>query len=171
MTLQDAIALLQYNSLQKEQWADLGCGSGLFTIAMTNLLASGSTIIAIDKSRDSLKNLSGTYNNVFIETREADFTTTEIPYQLDGVLMANSLHYVKDQRQFVNNLKQQLKENGTIIVVEYDTDKSNPWVPYPISFKKLAELFEQNGFADINLTGRKKSIYGSELYAAVIKRI
>lgn len=62
MTQRDAIALIDHPLLHAAsrdhwadlatiapvRWADLGCGSGTFTLALAGLLPSGSTIDAID---------------------------------------------------------------------------------------------------------------------------
>jgi ubiquinone/menaquinone biosynthesis C-methylase UbiE len=51
MTQRDAIALIDHPILRAApptHWADLGCGSGTFTLALATLLPPGSTIEAID---------------------------------------------------------------------------------------------------------------------------
>jgi len=77
-------------------WADLGCGAGTFTLALANFLPSGSIIVAIDLNPGIAKQT--TNNNVTILPRAADFTQLNFPQKdLDGIHMANALHYVKDQ--------------------------------------------------------------------------
>jgi len=36
------------------------------------------------------------------------------------------------------------------LIVEYDTDIANPWVPYPLSFNTIKTLFVTTGFHSIN---------------------
>ena len=172
MKLTEAIKLIDSKQLHSEgitHWADMGCGTGLFTKALASIINAGSTITAIDKNKNSLKNLSGIFNGVIIETLEDDFINTRFPSSLDGALMANALHYVRDKENFIGNLKTQLKKDGHIIVVEYDTDKANPWVPYPVNFLRLKMLFHEQGFASIELIGRQPSVYGAEMYSVIIK--
>jgi hypothetical protein len=55
--------------------------------------------------------------------------------------------------------------------VEYDTDKSNPWVPYPISFATLERMFGDAGYASVQLLGTRPSIYKrAPLYAVQIEK-
>ncbi|MGG9963797.1 class I SAM-dependent methyltransferase [Ferruginibacter sp. SUN106] len=172
MLLTEAIKLIdnkEINNDQAEHWADFGCGTGLFTKALASIIKTGSTITAIDKNSDSLKKLNGVFNGVTIETLQEDFTTAKFSAPLNGILMANALHYVADQQNFAGHLKTLLKEKGSIVIVEYDTDKSNPWVPYPVNYNKLVLLFQQQDFLSIELIGRQSSVYGAEMYSVIIK--
>jgi ubiquinone/menaquinone biosynthesis C-methylase UbiE len=172
MIVADAVKLINHQQIwsnEASHWADLGCGTGLFTKALASILTAGSLITAVDKNNDSLKNLKGTYNDVTVETLQQDFTTITLDTPLDGILMANSLHYVTSQNNFIKHLKTQVKKEGSIIIVEYDTEKSNPWVPYPVNYNKLKMLFEENGFINIEPIGRQKSVYGAVIYSVIIK--
>src|SRR4051812_20971453 len=100
MELSQAIQLIDHPRLAQQNkalWADLGCGSGLFTYALANLLPNGSRIYALDKTDISLSQ-HGKPSHTVIEPIQADFLTQALKLPLlDGMLMANSLHYVPDQ--------------------------------------------------------------------------
>src|SRR4051812_24720926 len=99
MRLADAITLIQAADISKTNpaiWADLGCGSGTFTYALAHLLAPHSKILGIDKSLQQLQ--PTTSNNVEVVFRQADFMSDALIFPpLDGILMANALHYVRDK--------------------------------------------------------------------------
>src|SRR6185295_11433175 len=79
-------------------WLDLGCGTGLFTFALAGNLPPGSKIIAIDKDEKALRKIPATVNDVVIQTRVADFVYDALDMkEVNGILIANSLHYVKDK--------------------------------------------------------------------------
>jgi ubiquinone/menaquinone biosynthesis C-methylase UbiE len=120
-------------------WADLGSGDGAFTLELRELGGPDIEIFSMDKDIESLREQEETFEKRFgkgnIEFINADFTEPfEFP-PLDGILMANSLHFVNDQYFFLDNLWNFLKPGGKLLLVEYDTDFGNPFIPYPLSFE------------------------------------
>jgi len=157
----DAVSLLQ-NAItgnQHQRWADLGCGGGTFTIALNSILPAGSHLIAIDKNAQNLPNFL-----------KADFEKEDLPLSgLDGILMANSLHYVRDKPKLVKKLEACFVANPTFLIVEYDTTRSNPWVPYPINYQNLLQLFTGLGYSTINKLAEAPSRFGGSMYSALIR--
>jgi ubiquinone/menaquinone biosynthesis C-methylase UbiE len=176
MELNTAIQLIQHNDIKNtgasQQWADLGCGSGLFTQALATLLPGGSTVYAIDKKDDFDYNFQNPKATASITFMRQDIES--MPFHaplLDGVLMANVLHYIKDKNAFVQKLKGQLKPGAFILIVEYNTNIAVPiWVPYPVSFSKLKLLFSENGISEIDQIGRVPSRFRrADLYSVIVK--
>ncbi|MDR6568307.1 class I SAM-dependent methyltransferase [Chitinophaga ginsengisegetis] len=174
MDIRDAIALINHTPVTdgaQTVWADLGCGSGLFTYALANLLATGSTIYAWDKARPALSGLPNPHH-ITIQPGQLDFLKDDIPVSgLNGILMANSLHYVPGKPAFIDKISAHLQENGAFLIVEYETTKANPWVPYPVPFHALKALFHQAGFTSAVKLNERPSLYGSgHMYAAMFSR-
>lgn len=175
MTQRDATALIDHPRLHATSpahWADLGCGSGTFTLALAGFLAPGSIIEAIDL-RPGITRQS-TAGGVTIIPRSADFVNDELRLSgLHGILMANSLHYVHDKPALLQRLRACYRggagaaTGGALLLVEYDTDRPTPnWVPYPLSFETAAKLLPAAGWTNIQKLGSKPSAFGrSELYA------
>src|SRR5262245_4569513 len=88
-------------------WADLGAGSGTFTLALASLLGPDGRVLAIDRDQSALDELRASASmrssgdGAAIETAAGDFTDPRsLPdAQLDGLLLANALHFVPDTRQ------------------------------------------------------------------------
>jgi hypothetical protein len=72
--------------------------------------------------------------------------------------MANALHFVNDKDLFFRKLERSLNREGTLIIVEYDLDKANPWIPFPISYRKLSSDFPEL-FAAVESIGHADSLY------------
>lgn len=153
-------------------WMDLGCGSGMFTKALAAQISSESIVYAIDTNRSSLDKLPGLVDEVTIHKIAADFINDLLPVPLlDGILMANSLHFVADKPSLIRKLSAHLKPGGSWLVIEYDTHKANQWVPYPVSFNALQALFRDHGFKSIHKIGEAPSVYhAGGMYAALIKK-
>ena len=78
----------------------------------------------------------------------ADFTKPlELP-PLDGIVMANSLHFERDKLAVLALVRGYLRPAGRLVLVEYDADHGNQWVPYPLSFRTWATLATEAGFRD-----------------------
>lgn len=172
MTISEATKLIQ-SGVQIETpdaiWADLGCGAGTFTYALASLLGASSRIYAIDKVDQTIASQDSKVNIEFVRL---DFVHEVLPVtNLEGILMANALHYVKDKEVFIRKLTKHLKPAGHFIIIEYDTEQSNQWVPYPVSFTSLQKTFSAAGFDDIKKIGERKSIYrDGKMYAAFVGR-
>lgn len=167
----EMLSLPELNDSEPRVWADFGCGSGTFTLALAQHLAAHSRIIAIDKESSTLNNIPDQFKNISIEKIESDFTKISFSsINLDGILMANSLHYVQCQEEFIDRVKNFLKPKGCFLIVEYDTDRSNPWIPFPLSFNRLSTLFSKAGFSIIKKIHEIPSRYNrSNLYSALVR--
>ena len=143
----------------------------MFTYALANILQKGSRILAIDKSIVILKLLANP-NNIVIDTQQLDFTKSALPIdKLDGILMANSLHFVADKKSFIASAGTKLSNDGVFLIAEYDTDTANQWVPHPASAHTLQSLFKEAGYHSFIKTGEIKSMYNTgNIYAAMIKK-
>jgi ubiquinone/menaquinone biosynthesis C-methylase UbiE len=177
MELNTAIKLINNPHLNSgtnrpETWADLGCGNGLFTRALATLLTDASTIYAIDKADTfSVGNVaSKNKTNIIFLKQDIEKQEFDLP-PLDGILMANVLHYVKDKEPFLEKLKQISKPDASFLIVEYDTDQPVPyWVPFPVSFDTATQLFQRAGYKKIEKLGSQASLYQhSNLYSTIIR--
>src|SRR5688572_29886502 len=131
----DLIKLAFLDEDPAASFADLGAGSGAFTLALRELIGSSASIYAIDKDTSSLNQLKREYESRFENSDNlsliiGDFSKPLNLPSLDGILMANSLHFFKDKIKVLKHIKTFLKPNGKLIIVEYNVDKGNLWVPY-----------------------------------------
>ncbi|MBC7828207.1 MAG: methyltransferase type 11 [Chitinophagaceae bacterium] len=174
MQPEQALDLIRHPAITVDfptNWADLGSGSGLFSHALASLLVPGSKIFAIDKNTGIFERHQKT-NEVIIETMEADFITESLKiHDLDGILMANSLHFVAGKIDFISKLSSYFAKQECFLIVEYDMDMSNPWVPFPISFHSLQKLFQDLDYHFIQKIDELPSRYNrSNIYSALVKR-
>jgi len=144
------------------RWADLGAGEGAFTLALADLLGPDARIVAVDKDARALRAIGHG-----IETRVADFTQPLDVHDLDGIVMANSLHYVRDKQPVLQSVHAMLRAGGRLIVVEYGADRGNPWVPYPFTYSRWETMAAQAGFKNTRLLKTVPSRWLGSMYSAV----
>lgn len=148
-------------------WADLGAGAGAFTLALADLLPEDALIYAIDKDGGALKELAlARVRGARIETRRGDFTKDLGLGPLDGIVMANSLHFVKDKAPVLARVRGMLKPSAPLLIVEYDSDSGNMWVPHPFSFDTWRTVAVANGFAEARLLASHPSRFLGRIYSA-----
>ncbi|HVX49814.1 MAG TPA: class I SAM-dependent methyltransferase [Chitinophagaceae bacterium] len=173
MKFSDGVALINHPALHTvilSMWADLGCGTGFFTDILSYLLPKQSVIYAMDSDEAAIRKVK-VADGIALTTFALDFVKDELPFEkADGILMANALHYVKDKAAFVQKLRRHLTVKGILLLVEYDMNIPNPWVPYPLSFAVLTQLCRQNSFASVEKINAIASAFGrADLYGAIIK--
>ncbi|HMR64754.1 MAG TPA: methyltransferase domain-containing protein [Anaerolineae bacterium] len=152
-------------------WADLGCGEGVFTMLLTTLLPPDSVIYAVDRNPAALQVLEGTLierqGEITVHTRLADFTQPlELP-PLDGLLLANSLHFVNPKQPVMARLVEQLKPGGRLIIIEYNTNRGNSAVPYPLADRDFLTLAAEVGLQAPQLVARQPSTFLGEMYTGL----
>ena len=86
---------------------------------------------------------------------------------LDGIVMANALHFQRQKDPIIQLMRGYLQPRGRLILVEYNADRGNLWVPYPLSFDSWRTLASQNGFAVTCFLASRPSRFMGEIYAAL----
>lgn len=152
-------------------WADLGCGEGVFTLLLAALLSPGSSIYAVDKNPSALQALRRTLAERQVETAVhtilADFTQPlDLPL-LDGLLLANSLHFVKQKQPVLARLVERLIPGGRLVIIEYNTSRGNPAVPYPLADQEFLTLVAEVGLKQPKIVARVPSTFLGEMYTGL----
>ena len=172
----DHVGLLRAAVTPGGTWADIGAGEGAFTLALADLLGPGGRIVAVDRDGRALRANEAAVRSRFPEveltTLYADLTgPLDLP-ELDGLVAANSLHYVPRDRQgaVIRALAAHLHPGGTFVVVEYDADRGNPWVPHPFSYASWERLAASAGLVATRRIGRVPSRFLDAIYSAESRR-
>ncbi len=152
-------------------WADLGSGTGAFTLALAELIGPDGQIHSVDTRRDALQRqeqaMRARFPRMTMHYRVGDFARRLDLPPLDGVVMANSLHFQPEKDPVVRLVRSYLRPGGRLIVVEYETDRGNPWVPYPFSYRTWEKLAHRNGLVGTTLLMTRPSRFLGQIYSAV----
>ena len=169
----DHVALLAGGVKQGEggTWADLGAGTGAFTLALADLIGPQGVIYAIDRDRAALVELRNAFVSSVPQAElrigHADFTRRIDLSDLDGVVMANSLHFVEDKAPVLALVRAYLKHGGRLLLVEYDSDRGNAWVPHPMTFETWSAVATDAGFLDTRRLATVPSRFLRRIYSAL----
>ncbi len=169
----DHIRLLAAGVPQGEggTWADLGAGEGAFTLALADLIGPLGVIHAVDRDRGALAQLRARLVSSVpiaqVRIQAGDFTRRLDLPELDGVLMANSLHFVEDKLSLLALVRGYLRPGGRLLLVEYDSDHGNTWVPHPLSFETWRALASEAGFVETRRLAAVPSRFLGRMYSAL----
>jgi len=178
MNLDDAIDLLRDAvPAGAGVWADFGAGTGTFTLALAETLGPRSTIYAIDDEASAIRALRElpVSSATQIVPVKADFSLSLEPtalgsVPLDGILFANSLHFVTDAGDVVSRLATLVHGGGRVIVIEYDRRGASQWVPHPIPAAQWPALAASAGLVQPTITARRPSMYSGSLYVGMARK-
>ena len=158
-------------------WADLGCGDGVFTAVLHTMLRPGSEIYAVDKKRSALqamrRHMAESYPEAVLHPVLADFTRPlALPLLadwdgLDGLIMANALHFVRRKKPVLTQLTSLLKPGGRLIIVEYNTGRGTFAVPHPLDEAGFLALARDTGLREARIVTRVPSTYLGQMYTGM----
>ncbi|HEX9414464.1 MAG TPA: class I SAM-dependent methyltransferase [Ktedonobacterales bacterium] len=158
-------------------WADFGSGTGIFTRELYGLLGPTCELYSIDRNARDLEQQRRSFAQAFptanVHFLHANFTQPMQLPPLDGIVMANALHYVPyaQQPDVLTSIVGYLRRpGGRLILVEYNAEVGNPWVPYPISSEAFTRLAAKVGLAVPAVLHTVPSRFLREMYAALALR-
>ncbi len=128
--------------------ADLGCGSGYFTVPISRKVKK---VYGIDVQKEMLEFLEEkiqTQKILNIETLRSK--ENEIPLQnesVDLLLSVNTLHEFHDAEKIINEIRRVLKPDGQVAIIDFKKEKTGfgPPVSVRVSKEQTSRLFEKQG--------------------------
>ena len=152
-------------------WADLGAGRGAFTLALADLLGPDGHIYAVDRDAPALeanaRNMRAQFPGLRVQYAVCDYRQRLSLPPLDGIVMANTLHFQTDQPTVVRDCRRYLRSGGRLLIVEYNLDRAHRAVPHPVPYPRWRRIAQDAGFGRTELLVTRPSRFLREIYAAV----
>ncbi len=133
--------------------ADVGAGSGYFTVRLARRVGSDGKVLAEDIQPEMLRILkkrleSANFTN--IETVLGTETDPKLPPgELDLILMVDVYHEFSQPQRMLRKVRESLKDDGRLVLLEYR--KEDPWVPirpeHKMSVAEAKLEVEDEGFS------------------------
>ena len=153
--------------------ADFGCGAGYFTIPIAKKIKNSGKIYAIDVLNESLENIlskAKLYDLLNVKTVRANIEMvggSKIDNaSVDLVILANILFQCNDHSSVLTEAKRILKENGSIVIVDWIPKKVplGPKYEHCLSEEVVKKLSIKNGLKVV-----RKIDAGNQHYGMVLK--
>lgn len=145
----------QLNLTEGAVVADLGAGSGFYSIESAKIVGSSGRVYSIDVQKDLLDRIKNSARNerLFnIETIVGDVEriggTKLADFSVDVVIAANILFQIDDKKNFLIEIKRIMKPNARVLVVDW-SDSFNglgPSQDLVFTEQQAMSLFEESGF-------------------------
>jgi ubiquinone/menaquinone biosynthesis C-methylase UbiE len=163
--LPPALVLMDIGLESHTVWADIGCGTGFFTIPLANEVKQ---VYALDIRAEMLSDLSESltqlkiHNVKVLQSEESRFP---LPDQLiDGILTSLVLHEVDQPIEFFRELNRILQTGGRLVVIEWAkvSAEMGPPLEHRLSIHKLDAWALTTGFMKIKSWQWSESFVGIE---------
>jgi ubiquinone/menaquinone biosynthesis C-methylase UbiE len=129
--------------------ADLGCGSGYFSVPISFKVKQ---VYAIDVQQEMLDHVKKKIHNQKIsniKTLLSQDNKIPLPDQsIDKLLTVNTLHEFNDKTTTLNEIYRVLKPDGQVIIVDFKKSNTNFGPPESVRISKehATKLFENHNF-------------------------
>jgi ubiquinone/menaquinone biosynthesis C-methylase UbiE len=120
-----------------ERVADVGAGSGYFTVRAARAVGPTGTVVAVDIAQEMLDYLGQRVKkeglaNVRLQKVAKDDPQLP-PAGIDTILLIDTLHYVQNRGEYAKKLRAGLAPGGRLVVIDYipKSMEDRPWGPPP----------------------------------------
>ena len=172
---QDTVEIMERLHLEAgDIVADIGAGSGYFTIPLASRVGEKGLVFAEDIQIEMINHISRKVDALGLKNVRVIFGKPEDPSLLDNffnlAFLANTYHELETPFLLLENIKKDLRHYGKLAIIDWDPAKKSPFgppieekVPEDIVIKEVErtgfELIEKHNFMPYHyfLVFRKKS--------------
>lgn len=144
--------LKMFGLRENDMVADLGSGTGFYTLEIAKLVPSG-RVYAVELEKDYVELIKHKASEAKLKNVECIFGDiekiggTKIKNSLlDKVVLSNVFFQLGDKDLCIEEIKRILKSGGRVLFVDWSTDSSFR-LPNKVAKDRAREMFERKGFA------------------------
>ena len=142
--------------IQGQKIMEIGAGTGYFSFRLAD---AGASVIAADvddRFQNFIKEKKQKLNipDEKVVLRKVPYDSPELSKEeVDQVLIVNTYHHIEDRSKYFRKVKEGLKDNGQLVVVDFFKKETPVGPPVEMKLKEtvvMAEL-EKAGFSDFEI--------------------
>ena len=120
-----------------ERVADVGAGSGYFTIPVAKAVGPTGVVWAIDIKQDMLDYIEKRLKTEELSNVRLELVPPDDPQLpaggVDTILMVDTLHYINQRTAYAEKLRAGLAPGGRVVIIDYKPKpfEERPWGPPP----------------------------------------
>ena len=133
--------------------ADIGCGTGVYTMALAHDVGAMGIVYAVDVHREALHTLAGTLDkrgimNVEMLWADIEKNVSIDAYSLDAVVLSNILFQLGNIDKALSLVAKLIKPEGQLLVVDWTASHGGigPHIDHVVEEEKAIKLVQSHGF-------------------------
>jgi tRNA A58 N-methylase Trm61 len=135
--------------------ADIGAGSGFFTVRLARAVKPAGRVFAVDVNPDAVRDLNARVAREGLDNVDViagDLADPRLPGSLDAVLIVNAYHEMHAHQAILDKIRQALKLEGRLVIVEpiaqqrQKTSREQQQQNHEIAMDYVVEDLSQAGF-------------------------
>lgn len=147
--------------------ADVGCGSGFFSIPLIKRLKKINDKNILFFALDISDKMIGMFNkNLRKEIKDEDISDVKCikcedlflslgDNSVNILLMTAVFHEIEDKQVYLQEIKRVLKDEGTFFLLDWKKEEAHPTMGPPlqerVSTEEAVNILQESGFNDINI--------------------
>ena len=164
----------QFQLMPGSHVADIGAGSGFYTIAAAQVVGAKGRVYAVDVQKDLLAKIKNEAQRKGLSNIEVIWGNVEAlggtklrETSIDAVIISNVLFQIDDRNGAAEETKRILKNGGRAFVIDWSDSQNGlgPDVKYIFPKAEAKKLFEKHGF-----TFERELEVGDHHYGLVYKK-
>ncbi len=134
--------------------ADIGAGSGLFTIPLARALRPGGTVLAVEVDEALLHHITEAATEqglINVKPVYAEYNDPILSEPVDLALMSDVLHHIEDRTTYLKNLAKHMKPGGRVALIDFIPEKGGHrgQPALQVSKEQAAALMAQAGLLPV----------------------
>ena len=135
-----------------ERIADIGAGSGYFSLRFAQHVGATGRVYAVDVSPDMIMFLNRRVRDAGVENVRTILAVPDDPLlqnaSIDRVFICETWHHIDQHPRYLALLKKILKPGGQVVIIDFQKHETpgGPPMEMRISREQVVREFEQNGF-------------------------
>jgi predicted methyltransferase len=131
--------------------ADIGSGSGYFTLRLAAHVGDGGRVYGVDIDPDMVRHLNRRVRDAALRNVHvllADSDDPLLPEPVDRFLIVDTWHHIGDQTKYLTLMRKLLKPGGQVVMIDFQKKELplGPPLAMKIGREDLIQQMEANGF-------------------------
>jgi arsenite methyltransferase len=136
-----------------ERIADIGAGSGYFTLRFAHHVGDKGVVYAVDISPDMVVHLNQAVRDAGLDNVRTILALPDDPLlperSVDRIFICDTWHHIANHAHYLDVMKKLLRPGGQVVIIDFQKKETPVGAPMEMRIPRddVVREFQQNGFA------------------------